>query len=115
MTRRNCGRKRDNVINVRVTDNEKIKIEYYASMCGLSVSEYLRQLAMGKVPRQLPSDEFFESSSKITALLEKYERDKSAPEFVASLKNDVEELVKVCKEMGLHEIFDEEVNEYVNY
>ena len=28
MTRMNCGRKRDNVINVRVTDNEKIKIEY---------------------------------------------------------------------------------------
>ena len=66
---------------------------------------------LSKAEARLASD----SSSKITALLEKYERDKNAPEFVASLKNNVEELVKVCKEMGLHEIFDEEVNEYVNY
>ena len=50
------NRKRTSVINLRVSPQEKDRIEYYARKCGLSVSEYLRQLANAYTPRELPTD-----------------------------------------------------------
>ena len=50
------NRKRTNVINLRVTPQEKDRIEFFARKCGLSVSEYLRQLAYGYAPRELPTE-----------------------------------------------------------
>ena len=49
------NRKRTSVINIRVTPKEKQRIERYAAKCKLSVSEYLRQLANGYAPRELPA------------------------------------------------------------
>lgn len=49
------NRKRTSVINIRVTPQEKQRIERYAAKCKLSVSEYLRQLANGYAPRELPA------------------------------------------------------------
>ena len=46
-------RQRNYGINVRVTLQEKNKIERYAKKCGLTVSEYLRQLANGHEPQDL--------------------------------------------------------------
>ncbi len=40
-------------INVRVTAQEKTIIERRAKKCGLTVSEYLRQLAKGREPQEL--------------------------------------------------------------
>lgn len=37
-------------INIRVTEQEKNRIEKYAKKCKLSVSEYLRQLANNYEP-----------------------------------------------------------------
>ena len=50
------NRKRTSVINLRVTPQEKDRIEYFAKKCGLSVSEYLRQLAYGYAPCELPTE-----------------------------------------------------------
>ena len=50
------SRKRTSVINLRVTPQEKQRIERYAQKCRLSVSEYLRQLANGYAPRELPTE-----------------------------------------------------------
>lgn len=49
-------RKRTSVINLRVTPQEKDRIERFAKKCRLSVSEYLRQLANGYAPRELPTE-----------------------------------------------------------
>ena len=46
-------RKRTNGINIRVTAQEKTRIEHRAKKCGLTVSEYLRQLATGRRPQEL--------------------------------------------------------------
>lgn len=46
-------RKRTFGINIRVTAQEKISIEHRAKKCGLTVSEYLRQLANGREPQAL--------------------------------------------------------------
>ena len=50
------NRKRTSVINLRVTPAEKERIERFAKKCRLSVSEYLRQLANGYAPRELPTE-----------------------------------------------------------
>ena len=50
------NRKRNSVINIRVTPQEKRRIELYAGKCRLSVSEYIRQLANGYAPQELPAE-----------------------------------------------------------
>ena len=42
-----------------MTDKEKQQIQRLAGKCGLSLSEYLRKLALGYAPREIPSDNFY--------------------------------------------------------
>ena len=59
------NRQRNLGINIRVTSQEKKKIERNAKKCRLTVSEYLRQLAMNKEPKELPVKEIEESFLRI--------------------------------------------------
>ena len=47
-------------INVRVTVTEKKKVTMLARKCGLSLSEYLRQRALGYEPGEHPPKEVFD-------------------------------------------------------
>ena len=47
-------------INVRVTVTEKKKVTMLARKCGLSLSEYLRQRALGYEPGGHPPTEVFD-------------------------------------------------------
>ena len=47
-------RNRETHINIRTTPQEKIFYMKNAKLCGLSLSEYLRQVANGYAPRPLP-------------------------------------------------------------
>jgi integrase len=60
-----ANRKRNFGINIRVTPEEKEKIERNARKCRLSVSEYLRQIAMKKQPKELPSEEMIQSLMRL--------------------------------------------------
>lgn len=60
--------KRDKSIYVRVTQNEHISIHRKADKCGLSVSEYLRKLALGYTPKATPPAAFYQFSSQINKL-----------------------------------------------
>ena len=53
-------RKRSVGINVRVTVTEKKKVTMLARKCGLSLSEYLRQRALGYEPDGHPPKEVFD-------------------------------------------------------
>lgn len=53
---------------IRVSEKEKILIERNAEKCGLSVSEYLRQRALGYMPRAALPEVFFSFSDKLDAL-----------------------------------------------
>lgn len=46
-------------INIRVTEQEKKRIEKYAKNCKLSVSEYLRQLANNYEPKIYERSEMY--------------------------------------------------------
>jgi hypothetical protein len=46
-------------IKLRLTPEEKAKVKHDAALCGLTQSEYLRQLCLGKQPRAKQPDEFW--------------------------------------------------------
>ena len=53
-------RKRSVGINIRVSVTEKKKVTMLARKCGLSLSEYLRQRALGYEPGGHPPKEVFD-------------------------------------------------------
>ena len=57
-------------INIRVTVTEKKKVAMLARKCGLSLSEYLRQRALGYEPGGQPPKEVFTVLDKIDELAE---------------------------------------------
>ena len=63
-------RKRSVGINVRVSVTEKKKVTMLARKCGLSLSEYLRQRALGYEPGGQPPKEVFTVLDKIDELAE---------------------------------------------
>ena len=72
-------RKRTVGINVRVSVTEKKKVTMLAKKCGLSLSEYLRQRALGYEPGGHPPKEIFDVLDK----LDEIEENRSAREGAA--------------------------------
>ena len=66
------NRKRTVGINIRVTPQEKKRIVRFAKKCRLSVSEYIRQLAEGYTPKQLPGQELYEVLWELQKLQDDY-------------------------------------------
>ena len=63
-------RKRSVGINIRVTVTEKKKVTMLARKCGLSLSEYLRQRALGYEPGGHPPKEVFDVLDKLDEIVE---------------------------------------------
>lgn len=63
-------RKRSVGINIRVTVTEKKKVMMLARKCGLSLSEYLRQRALGYEPGGHPPKEVFDVLDKLDEIAE---------------------------------------------
>ena len=63
-------RKRSIGINVRVSVTEKRKMTLMAKRCGLSLSEYLRQRALGYEPGEHPPKEVFEVLDRLDEIAE---------------------------------------------
>ena len=63
-------RKRSIGINVRVSVTEKKKVTMLARKCGLSLSEYLRQRALGYEPGEHPPKEVFDVLDKLDEIAE---------------------------------------------
>ena len=63
-------RKRSVGINVRVSVTEKRKMTLMAKRCGLSLSEYLRQRALGYEPGEHPPKEVFGVLDKMDEIAE---------------------------------------------
>ena len=52
-------------LEIRITPENKKKIERYASKCGLSTSEYITKRALGFAPRTVLPDAFFNFYGKL--------------------------------------------------
>ncbi len=57
--------KRKRSIFVRVTDDEKEKIEKGAARAGISVSEFIRRASLGKEVKPFPTDAFFHARGEL--------------------------------------------------
>ena len=64
-------RKRTVGINIRVTVTEKKKVTMLAKKCCLSLSEYLRQRALGYEPGGHPPKEVFDVLDKLDDIAER--------------------------------------------
>ena len=64
-------KKRSVGINVRVSVTEKRKMTLMAKRCGLSLSEYLRQRALGYEPGGHPPKEAFDVLDKLDDIAER--------------------------------------------
>ena len=60
-------------INVRVTPEEKEKLSENAFLCGLSVSEYLRRLGLGKNVRAATNEKIYKTFRLIWQLKKDFE------------------------------------------
>lgn len=47
-------------VRIRMTEEEKEKLEQDAALCGLSQAEYIRQICKGDQPRPLPDPMFWD-------------------------------------------------------
>ena len=58
-------------LEIRITPENKKKIEKYASKCGLSTSEYVTKRALGFTPRTVLPDAFFNFYGKLCEICNK--------------------------------------------
>ena len=87
-------------ISVRVSVEEKEKVEHCAALCGLSQSALLRQLCMGKTPKLKPPNEFWEL---MNALYEVHAAFKNCiPYYPTATEHckEIEHLVLFLQEVG---------------
>lgn len=73
-------------IAVRVTAKEKEKIQAKAQKCGLSITEYVKQRALGYEPRAIPPNALFACLEKLGELANKVSSPELDEEIGAVLK-----------------------------
>ena len=76
-------------ISVRLFEEEKVQLERSAKICGLSQSEFVRQLCKGKTPKPQPTKEFWQL---LEALYEAHKVFKECAKYESSALN-------ICKEI----------------
>ena len=77
-------------LDLRVSPQEKKKIESTAKKCGISVSEYMRQRALGFSPREIPPIEWYAIMNHLYRINEKL--DKYSPETERKLDSLIEDM-----------------------
>ena len=77
-------------LDLRVSLQEKKKIESTAKKCGISVSEYMRQRALGFSPRGIPPVEWYSIMNHLYRINEKL--DKYSPETERKLDSLIEDM-----------------------
>ncbi len=87
-------RKRETGINIRVTENEKKRMELNAQRCKLSLSEYLRKLGFGYAVQVFPQKELFRIY-KAVSYLEKDLDELSKEQIKAELQDIKRKLLEV--------------------
>lgn len=61
-------------LKIRLTEEEKAKLEHDAALCGLTQAEYIRQICLGKRPRPKQPPEFWELLDTVYEVHDKLER-----------------------------------------
>ena len=87
-------------LKIRLTEEEKAKLEHDAALCGLTQSEYLRQICLGKQPRPKQPPEFWELLDALYEVHDKLERLTAYCPEVAEECSRLERLVLFLQEVA---------------
>ena len=98
-------------ISVRVNEEEKKKIEYLTSLCGLSQAEYLRQICIGRIPNPKPPKDFW---LLMDALYEVHSGFKKCGKYEPSALVICKEIEQLIIDLQTHMIVPQEVISYGN-
>ena len=90
--------KNDPTITFRLDRRDKEKIQSKARKCGLSVTEYVKQRALGYEPKGIPSDALFVCLEKLGELGSKTNSPELDREINAVLKQIAAEFLLLGKE-----------------
>lgn len=87
-------------LKIRLTEEEKAKLERDAALCGLTQTEYVRQVCLGRRPRPKPPAEFWELMDALYAVHDALERlAVRCPEFEPDCR-EVERIVLLLQEVA---------------
>lgn len=87
-------------LKVRLTEEEKTKLEHDAALCGLTQSEYFRQICLGKRPRPKQPPEFWELLDALYDIHDKLEQLTAYCPEVAEECSRVERIVLLLQEVS---------------
>ena len=85
-------------INIRVTEQEKRRILRIAKRCGLTASEYLRQLGSGYTPHAVPTPDIIGVCGMIPELIEYYAANYGDSKFQQYMKYALDQLLAFCNQ-----------------
>ena len=96
------------LINIRITEKEKQRMETIAQKCGLSLSEYLRKRGLGFEPKPLLDDRVFSLYSKLCKL-SNLPLDSETEAVLTALLRDLQQTLFQPRKQSQKEIVEEVV------
>jgi len=87
-------------MRLHLSEEEKAKLEHDAALCGLSQTEYMRQICLGSTPRPQPRKEFWELMQTLYELHHLFEQlTVRFPEAIEEQRR-IERMVLFLQEVG---------------
>lgn len=87
-------------MKIRLAEEEKAKLKHNSARCGLSQTEYVRQVCLGRQPQPKPPAEFWELMNALYTLHDTLERLAiRCPECEPDCR-EVERIVLLLQEVG---------------
>lgn len=87
-------------IKVRLTEEENAKLKRCAEACGLSQSEFIRQLCIGKTPKLKPTKEFWELLNTLYDVHNGFQKCAKYESSALEICKEIESLILDLQEAG---------------
>lgn len=87
-------------IKVRLTEEENEKLKRCAAACGLSQSEFIRQLCKGKTPKPKPAKEFWELLNTLYSVHNGFQKCAKSEHSALEICKEIEGLILDLQEVG---------------
>lgn len=88
------------VITVRLSEEEKQKLETCSDLCGLSQSEFIRQLCKGNTPKAKPPQEFWELLNSLYSVHNGFKKCAIYEPSALEICKEIEYLILDLQEVG---------------
>ncbi len=87
-------------IKVRLSEEENEKLKYCSAMCGLSQSEFIRQLCKGKTPKPQPTKDFWKLLETLYDVHDSFQKCVKYEPSALEVCKEIESLILDLQEAG---------------